>query len=168
MAKTWTCPEGHEVATEYCPIDGRKRPSPAPGSSPLSNGLRHRPRPPGWYLDPDDPSILRYWYGDEWSQSKTRPAGASPAEAQMRPPRRFRWLLVAVGLLAFAAVAAGLFLLFTRDTTSATLSATVTDVSCIPNSDNRWPCHITASDGSRVTLRATVSNGRVITDSNPQ
>jgi hypothetical protein len=26
MTSTWTCPEGHEVASEYCPVDGGKRP----------------------------------------------------------------------------------------------------------------------------------------------
>jgi hypothetical protein len=33
---SWTCPEGHEVASDYCPWDGAKRPAePAPGALPM-------------------------------------------------------------------------------------------------------------------------------------
>ena len=31
MTDTWTCPEGHEVTTDFCPHDGHPRPKGSPG-----------------------------------------------------------------------------------------------------------------------------------------
>lgn len=48
---------------------------------------------PGWYPDPEDPSKERYWFGDTWSPSMTRPRPvappplATPAAGWGRPPR---------------------------------------------------------------------------------
>lgn len=44
----------------------------------------------------------------------------------------------------------------------------VSAVKCLQVSDVRWTCNVEGSDGSHLTVGATVSNGTVITDSNPQ
>lgn len=66
---------------------------------------------PGWYLDPDDPALIRYWDGERWTEQRRDRPGWGPAmtpeeEAahQAARRRRRRWLqgtgsVLAVGLL---------------------------------------------------------------------
>lgn len=35
--------------------------------------------PAGWYADPSDPELLRYWTGSQWSEGTHAPASDSPA-----------------------------------------------------------------------------------------
>ncbi len=41
------------------------------------------PAPPGWYQDPDDPGVLRYWDGTGWSSS---PPTVPPPGSQVNTP----------------------------------------------------------------------------------
>jgi Protein of unknown function (DUF2510)/DNA methylase len=41
------------------------------------------PAPPGWYQDPDEPGVLRYWDGSEWSSS---PPTVPPPTVQVNTP----------------------------------------------------------------------------------
>ena len=48
--------------------------------------MSHTVRPtPGWYADPDDSTLLRWWNGTQWSEH-TQPMPQEPVITQERPP----------------------------------------------------------------------------------
>ena len=65
---------------------------------------------PGWYRDPEDPALIRYWDGSHWSDKRRpRPDWApalTPAEeaAHRAAMRRRRWYLRGAGTIAFGAL----------------------------------------------------------------
>jgi hypothetical protein len=61
-------------------------------------------QPPGWYPDPQDPSILRYRYGDVWTPDKTRPVTSWPPQTQRRPRPGNQLGVIALVLSALAAL----------------------------------------------------------------
>ncbi|MCX3059766.1 DUF2510 domain-containing protein, partial [Streptomyces beihaiensis] len=40
--------------------------------------------PPGWYPDPGDPSVERWWDGTEWTQHRRAPGAGTGAVAPAR------------------------------------------------------------------------------------
>jgi len=80
----------------------------------------------GWYADPDDPALIRYWDGRAWTeQRRPRPswagpgrsgpvgAGGAPATPDPRRARRRRWLFGALTGVGAVGLLAGLVLLVT-------------------------------------------------------
>lgn len=70
--------------------------------------------PPGWYLDPTDPSMERHWDGSSW-QPYLRPAGprpghvddaapaaGAPVQAQAEADRGSPWAALAIAIGAIA------------------------------------------------------------------
>jgi hypothetical protein len=66
---------------------------------------------PGWYTDPDDPGLIRYWNGAEWTdERRPRPSWAPPLDPEeaarhedaMR--RRRRWWAGSVGTVLVGAL----------------------------------------------------------------
>lgn len=65
------------------------------------------PPPAGWYADPREPAIMRYWRGETWSDHTMPLAGGRPprGDLSMAPPQvRQTWLRV---LLTIAIVIVG-------------------------------------------------------------
>jgi hypothetical protein len=82
---------------------------------------------PGWYTDPDDPALIRYWNGGEWTEERRpRPAWAPPldpveaARHQEATRRRRKWWARGGGSLLVGALLV------------ATLFAVRSDVPAIP------------------------------------
>jgi len=68
------------------------------------------PAPPGWYQDPDDPGVLRYWDGSGWSASPPTvpPPGVqvnTPVTAETQEPAVFRRLAEQPGVFWGAVLA---------------------------------------------------------------
>jgi hypothetical protein len=43
--------------------------------------------PAGWYADPDNPSVHRWWDGARWTEARQPAYGVQPAPAQQFPPQ---------------------------------------------------------------------------------
>jgi hypothetical protein len=73
---------------------------------------------PGWYLDPEDPALIRYWDGERWTDQRRERPGWGPAmtpeeEAAHRAAlrRRRMWLSGAGSVLAIGLLVLVLFAL---------------------------------------------------------
>lgn len=66
---------------------------------------------PGWYTDPEDPALIRYWAGDHWTdQWRERPAwgpALTPEQeaAHRAAMRRRRWWMSGLGSVLVVAMA---------------------------------------------------------------
>ncbi|MBS2989062.1 DUF2510 domain-containing protein [Rhodococcus erythropolis] len=56
---------------------------------------------PGWYPDPQNPTIVRFWDGQQWT-SQTQPRSANLATVNPKPPMtsltKVIWLLIAIAV----------------------------------------------------------------------
>jgi hypothetical protein len=104
-------------------------------------------QPAGWYRDPNDPSMERYWYGDVWSPDKTRPVGSWRPEPQrplIRSTRRNRLGVIIPLTFALMALVAAVVLFVTHP--SATYSAVRPIPDPIPGYQSLPPAATTQSE----------------------
>jgi hypothetical protein len=54
------------------PSRGRATPEAAPAAEATDDAVDHmRNAGPGWYYDPDDEAIYRYWDGERWTDHRS-------------------------------------------------------------------------------------------------
>ena len=65
----------------------------------------HKGAPAGWYSDPWEQAVLRYWDGSQWTHNAS---GVRPLPTKAERPSAFVWALAIIG----AVMLAGMFLVW--------------------------------------------------------